>query len=85
LQLVRLALAEPVAPHAWYGGQLLFHLCHDGCQNRRLLACTPEQRRAIAEFLQHVVATRLALAESYCQTDDLFQAVKIWSDKIDII
>lgn len=80
--LARLTLAEPVEPHGWYGVQLLFHLRHDGRQNRRLLACTSEQRRAIVDFLQHLVGTRAALADSYCSTDDLFQALEIWSDEI---
>lgn len=82
--LVRLALAEPVEPHAWYGGQLLFHLCHDGRQNQRRWDCTPEQRRAVAEFLRHLGATRSALVDSECRTDDLMQALEIWSDELDV-
>jgi len=80
--LVRLALAEPTATHGWYGGQLLFHLCSDGRQNHRVLACTPAQRRAVADFLRHLVETRAALADSECHTDDLFQALEIWSEEI---
>ena len=82
--LTRLALAEPVEPHDWYGAQLLFHLCHDGRQNRRLLACTAEQRSAINQFLRHLVETRASLADIYCCTDDLFQALEIWSDEIPV-
>ena len=78
----RLALADPVKPYGWYGTQLLFHLCHDGRQNVRLLACTPEQRRAIVQFLRHLVETRAALADDHCTTDNLFQAIEIWSDEI---
>ena len=78
--LARLTFAEPFEPHGWYGVQLLFHLCHDGRQNRRLLACTPDQRSAVAAFLRHLVETRATLADSYCCTDDLFQAIVIWSD-----
>ena len=79
--LARLALAEPDYAHGWYGGQLLFHLCSDGRRNERLLACTPEQRRSVVEFLQHLAETRASLADSELRTDDLFQAIEIWSDE----
>ena len=46
-----------------------------------LLACTPEQRLAIVQFLRHLAETRAALADSYCSTADLFQALEIWSDE----
>jgi len=80
--LVRLALAEPTVSYGWYGAQLLFHLCGDGHENRRVLACTPNQRRAIAEFLRHLVETRAVLADSERCTEELFQALDIWSDEI---
>jgi hypothetical protein len=80
--LARLALAEPDYAHGWYRTQLLFHLVGDGRKNRRFLACTPEQRRAAFQFLQHLVETRATLADEHCSTDDLFQALEIWSDKI---
>ena len=79
--LARLALGEPDYVRGWYGGQLLFHLCSDGRRNERLLACTPEQRRAVVEFLQHLAETRASLVDSELRTDDLFQAVDIWSDE----
>ena len=79
--LTRLALAEPDDAHGWYGTQLLWHLLRDGRKNHRLLACTPMQRLAILQFLRHFVETRAALADSHCSTDDLFQAVEIWSDE----
>jgi hypothetical protein len=79
--LARLALAEPDNAHGWYGGQLLFHLCSDGRRNERLQACTPEQRRAVVEFLHHLAESRASLAESELSTDDLFQAIEIWSDE----
>jgi hypothetical protein len=79
--LARLALTEPVQPYGWYGVQLLFHLCSDGRRNERVLACTPGQRRAVVEFLRHLIETRAALADSYLCTDDLFQAIEIWTDE----
>lgn len=78
--LARLALAEPDHEHGWYGSVLLFHLIGDGRQNRRFIACTPEQRSAIVHFLQHLIGTRGALADEHCCTDDLLEALQIWSD-----
>ena len=79
--LARLTLEEPGEPHGWYGVQLLFHLCYDGRQNQRLLACTAEQRRAVVEFLRYLVEVRAELADRYRCTDDLFQAIEIWSEE----
>lgn len=79
--LARLALDEPVEPHGWYGRHLLSNLVADGRKNRRLLACTPEQQLAIVQFLRHLIETRVTLADSYCSTDELFQAWEIWSDE----
>lgn len=78
--LARLALAEPDQVHGWYGAQLLFHLCSDGRRNERLLNCTPPQRRVVVEFLQHLAETRASLADSELKSDELFQAIEIWSD-----
>ena len=79
--LARLALAETDYAHGWYGGQLLFHLCSDGRRNQRLLACTPDQRRVVVEFLQHLLETRASVADNELRADDLFQAIEIWSDE----
>jgi len=81
--LARLALAEPIEPHSWYGAQLLFHLCYDGTRNARLLACTPGQRLVVVDFLRHVVETRSELADNHSVSDDLLQAIEIWSEAID--
>lgn len=78
--LARLALAEPDYVHGWYGTVLLFHLVGDGRRNRRFMACTPGQRRAVVQLLQHFVETRAAVADEHCSTDDLFRALEIWSD-----
>jgi hypothetical protein len=83
--LVRLALAEPVKPHGWYGRQLLRHLCSDGRRNERVLACTFEERRAIVVFLQYLVETRSQLADCYDCSDELFQAIDYWSDETDAV
>lgn len=82
--LARLALAEPIEPYGWYGDQLISHLCLDGRKNRRFMSCTPKQRHAIVEFLRHLVDTRSALADSHLCADELFQAIEIWSDEIQV-
>jgi hypothetical protein len=79
--LARLALSGMAKSNDWYISQLLFHLCHDGQNNRRFLACTPEQRRAVAELLKHVVETRAAEVDYERATDDLFHAIEIWSNE----
>lgn len=79
--LVRLALAEPVEPYGWYGNQLISHLCSDGAQNKRVLACTIEERQGVVAFLRYLIDTRSVLADSYRCSDELFQAIEYWSDK----
>ena len=79
--LARLALAQPVEPQGWYGVQLIFHLRGDGRRNQRMLGCTPEQRRAVVAFLRHFIETRASLADGCLCTDDLLQAIEIWSDE----
>lgn len=76
----RLALSKPQEPFDWYGAKLLSHLCSDGRGNARLLACTPEQRKAVVLLLQHLIETRSQLVDEYGVADDLFQALEIWSD-----
>jgi hypothetical protein len=78
--LARLTLEPPAEPHGWYGEELLFHLRYDEARNRRVLACTPEQRQAITGFLRHLVETRTELLDSYGCTDEMFQALEIWSE-----
>jgi hypothetical protein len=82
--LACLALAEPDYAHGWYGGQFLWHLCYDGRQNKGRLTCSPEQRRAVVELLRHIAETRASLIESELCTDDLSQAIEIWSDETDV-
>ncbi len=77
--LARLTLAPPAAPHGWYGNQLLFHLCYDGPGNKRMLACTPQERRSVVMLLQHIVDTRAELLDSNQCSDELFHAIDYWS------
>jgi hypothetical protein len=78
--LCRLALS-PEDPHrGWYGYPFLFHLRYDGPQTVRILACTPEQRRAVAAVLRHILETRAELADRYGQSHELLTAIEYWSE-----
>lgn len=79
--LARLALSEPAYGYGWYGTVFLFHLVGDGHRNRRFMACTPEQRRIVVQFLKHLVETRAAVVDEHCSADDLVQALEIWSEE----
>jgi hypothetical protein len=46
----------------------------------RFLACTPAQRRAVADLLRHLVDARAHLADDLCVSDDTLCAIEIWSD-----
>ena len=83
--LIRLALAEPVAPYDWYGAQLIGHLSYDGSRNERILACTIAQRRAVVTFLQHLVETRAQLVDAYRRSEKLLSAIDYWSRTDDSI
>ena len=80
--LIRLALAHPADQPDWYGAQLLTHLTSDGSASERIRVCTLEQRRAVVEFLHHLVETRSHLADSYLRSDDLCRAIESWSDEL---
>lgn len=71
--LARLALTET------YVDQLLFHLTYDGPRNRRVLACSPAQRRAVSALLRHILETRAQLVDEYHCGDELLQAIEYWS------
>lgn len=77
--LARLALDQPAPGFGWYGDQLIWHLVMDGPANVRVLACTPEQRKAVAAFLQHLIDTRAAQIDHDLLADDALRAFQIWS------
>lgn len=78
--LARLALSTPAqASDSWYGDQLVFHLTCDGPGNRRVLACSPGQREAVASLLRHLVETRAGLVDNYGCADELLRAIEYWS------
>jgi hypothetical protein len=77
--LARLALSPLDPKWGWYGPQLFFHLTLDGHHNIRWQQCSPEQRLAVRQLLEHILETRAELIDSYNCTDDLFHAIEIWS------
>jgi hypothetical protein len=77
--LVRLCLESS---EEWsYIGQFLFHLNYDGPQNRYVLAFSEAQRDFVARFLDHLLETRAELITLYGEDDDLFTAIRIWSER----
>jgi hypothetical protein len=81
--LARLALAPPHDQWGWYGERLVFQLRWDGRLNVRWQACTPAQRRAVAGFLEHLLATRTDLVAEYDYSEELSDALSIWSEADD--
>jgi hypothetical protein len=77
--LARLALSEPSPQEEWYAPQLLFHLTYGGEANRHLRAYGPEQRRAVAALLWHLVETRQKLVDARACGGDLELAFLLWS------
>ena len=78
--LGRLAMTKPALPFEWYGSQLLSHLCSDGPNNNRALACTPTQRTAVVSFLSHLAESHAEWVEDSMCADELLEAIRIWSN-----
>ena len=63
-----------------YFDQLLFHLIKDGPGNSLVSACSEEQRKFIAEFLEYLITERAEqIAEQVFASDDILRAHEIWS------
>jgi hypothetical protein len=77
--LARLVLSTPDPYWGWYGPQLFFHLNYDGKCNDRWKQCSLKQRMAIVKLLEYILETRTQLLDDYNCSDDLFQAIEIWS------
>ena len=74
---VRLSLAT-IADEL-YIDQFLFHLEYDGPANDYYKACTPEQRKFIARFLEYLILDfSVELEDGFC-ADSAFRALEIWS------
>ncbi|HEY7270053.1 MAG TPA: hypothetical protein VH951_09515 [Dehalococcoidia bacterium] len=78
--LARLAL-EPVPETLdWYGYIILFELRWDGPGNKRLVACTPAQRRAVVALLEHLFDSRAEDIQAYQCENEVLEAIAIWAE-----
>jgi len=55
-------------------------LSWDGPRNWRWAYCAPEQRRAVAALIEHVIETRTELISDYGMDDEMLDVLEIWSD-----
>jgi hypothetical protein len=77
--LVRLALDTLDAE--FYLGQLLFHLETQGMDQDLWRACTPEQRRFIAHFMEYLIAQHSEVIEYNGYADEVLRVHAIWSQR----
>jgi hypothetical protein len=78
--LARLTLDEATDEFGWYGAQFFSHLIMDGPANIQVLACSAEQRKAVAAFVQHLIVTRAAQIDRDLLADDALRAFQIWNE-----
>lgn len=78
--LARLALTPPDPEHGWYADQLLFHLYSGFRYNPFFQYCSPPQRAAVVNFLEHIIETRAALVDKYTSCDEFLRCHELWSD-----
>jgi hypothetical protein len=78
--LARIVLGPEHPVWAWYGQQLFAQLSWNGPRNERWEFCSPEQRRAVAILLEHVLETRPELIAQYDCQHDLLHTLEIWWD-----
>jgi len=77
--LIRLTLDTMDNPHETYIDQMLFHLIQDGPDNRLVSACSKEQRKFVADFLEHLTETYSAQIDGGgFSADDILRAHEIW-------
>ena len=77
--LVRLATEG--SAETYFIDQLIFHLELDGARNARYLKFTPEQRDYVVRLLSNLVETRADEIEANLDSDAIFRAMDIWSEK----
>lgn len=78
--LVRLTLDTIHNPQEIYLDQMLFHLIQDGKGNRLVSACSKEQRKFIADFLEYLIENYSSEIEmGVVYSDDILNAHDIWS------
>ena len=80
--MVRLTWETMDSPRESYLDQMLFHLILDGDGNRLVNACSREQRRFVAAFLEHLVNEYSARIEEYGCSHEVLRAHEIWSANV---
>lgn len=81
--LARHTLDAPHAHWGWYGDTLVQQLERDGPRNERWLHCTPAQRAAVVNLLEHVFSSRASLIQEYHLLHPFARVVEIWSQGAD--
>lgn len=77
--MIRLTLETMDDLRTSYLEQLLFHLILDGPDNRLVSASSPEQRKFVADFLEHLVENYSAQIETCNCAHEALRAHDIWS------
>ncbi|MGW8389544.1 DUF6714 family protein [Pseudoduganella sp. HUAS MS19] len=73
--LARLAMAPPTWEYGWYGDTLEIHL--SSASNFRAY-CTPLQRTAIADLIDHLNSSRAALEERQTEDQTMRETSAFW-------
>ncbi|HEX7887862.1 MAG TPA: hypothetical protein VF522_00765 [Ramlibacter sp.] len=77
--LARLVFEDAPQVCSWYGSQFFWHLILDGPGNVRFQFCSPEQRKAVAEFVAYLIESRPEQIEAEFASDDAVRAHQIWN------
>ena len=75
--LIRLSLES--IDGEFYFSQFLFHLTWDGAANPLVLACSPEQRTFMAEFIAFIMTAYPGQMDNDLAADDALHAHEIWA------
>jgi len=78
--LARFALKRPNAEYEWYGDQLMFHLYSGFRDNRLYIWASAQQKRAIAQFVGHLIESRSELIDRCAGEDDFLRCYELWHD-----
>ena len=65
----------------FYFGQFLFHLEYDGKNNKLLQSCNIEQRKFIADFIDHMIENHAEEIDENLCSDDVLRVSELWNDR----
>ena len=83
--MIRLSLDTIDSSTESYLDQMLFHLIQDGEGNRLVNACSKQQRKFVAAFLEYLVDNHGPHIEAgVFSTDDILRAYEIWASQHEI-